>query len=123
MGSRGTSQYTDYTKMKSSGKGGNGGSSGSDPCDLEIDTSLEDVGRCDFYTNNHSVPISGSKISLQFDGTRLLVNDPHGVKLGYLPVKYNYIVLCINQGRQYSGGVVTSRMNPVPHIRVSLKSV
>jgi hypothetical protein len=121
MGSRGTSQYTDYTKMKSSDAGGNGGSSGTDPCEVDIESALDDVARANYYAKHSAVPEPGSIIHVVFTGGRLEVQSIDNVTIGYLPTQYNFLALCINQGIEYGGGVITSRTAPIPDVRVSIR--
>lgn len=123
MGSRGTGKFTDYSGMTPTGNGGNGGKGDKDPCDKEINCLLDDVGRSQYYSNYNNVPPIGTKVEVLFDGKRLVVQTMIGKEiLGYLPTSYNYILLCINQGRVFNGGVADSRNSAIPYIKISVKS-
>lgn len=123
MGSRGTSNFSDYSGTPSSGTGGNGGSSGSDRCTVEVNAVLEDVARCALYKRSQTVPPIGSRVDLSFNGSRLEVSDLSGTVIGYLPTNFNYLQSCMEKGYSYSGGVADSRLLPMPYVKVSLRPV
>lgn len=123
MGSRGTGKFTDYSGMASSGNLGNGGRDNTDICDKEINCSLEEVGNCGFFLVNRDVPAIGTKVELFFDGSRICARTLSGGDvLGYLPTSYNYVLLCINQGKNFTGGVSNSRKGPLPYVTISVKA-
>ena len=116
MGSTGTGSFSDYSRRPSSPKGNNGGSSGSDSCGQAIHTHLEEMERCAFFLTHGSVPNEGIEVSIVFNGVRIAAETNLGEEIGYLPTRYNYIKICIDDGYSYSGVVVSSSNNPRPII-------
>jgi len=123
MGSRGTSNFTDYSGASNSGSGGNGGSSGQDPCSKEIDTTLDDIGRGSYFLTKRLLPTQGTAANLFFNGSRIEVRDSSGLTIGLLPIKHNTLALCLKDGRNYSTRIVDSRIKPLPHVRASIKPI
>lgn len=121
MGSSGSGSFSDYSRRKpTTPEGNNGGSSGNDECNKAFSTSLEEVSRCFYFINSGNVPPSGTEVSISFNGIRLVAETTLGEEIGYLPTKYNYIKVCIDNGINYTGLVANSSMTPTPTIRVDI---
>jgi hypothetical protein len=120
MGSSGSGSFSDYPKMPSKGSERNGGTSGVDNCGVAISTSLEDVSRSLYFKSSGDLPPNGTTINVEFNGTRMAVVAENGQELGYLPTRYNYVRLCMNDGWKYPGAVASSSSSPVPSVIVDI---
>lgn len=137
MGTTGPDKFREYRespkkdKPKAPPKGGAGPrgrppgepQEGTNKCEEPItNVALEEVARSEYYSRHAGVPPIGTEISVR----RALVHGRIGVVtgenevLGYLPVEYNHILRCMQQGFSYSGQVVVSSNRPVPTVRVTL---
>jgi hypothetical protein len=125
MGSTGTGHFSDYSNNASKqgrSSGGGGGSSGEDRCNQAFSTTLEEVERCAYYTQNKDVPANCLDVTVRIQG-RIGVETTNGVLIGYLPTQYNYLMNCIQEGRSY-GGVITSTSSiPIVVVRVDIAPV
>jgi hypothetical protein len=121
MGSTGSGHLSDYSNKKPTSDGANnGGSSGDDKCGKAFPTSLDEVSRCTYFTTHGSLPPIGTPVSVVFNGVRIAVTTLSGEELGYLPTSFNYIRLCINEGRSYGGSVTSSRTIPTANVFVDI---
>jgi len=121
MGSTGSGSFTDYSKKQpTSPEENNGGSSGIDKCGTAFSASLEEVSRCVYFKNNGSVPPIGTAVIISFNGKRLVVETNLGVEIGYLPTKFNYIKLCIEDNINYNGVISSSKTIPTPSASVDI---
>lgn len=118
MGSTGSGSFSDYSQGDSNNENTDG-SSGEDRCRKAFSTSLDEVGRSEYFSNNNDVPPSGTAITIEFN-KRIVVVDSNGTELGYLPTKYNYLKICMENGVEYEGSVQSSRDSPIPVIRVDI---
>ncbi|MBS1519929.1 MAG: hypothetical protein JST50_02940 [Bacteroidetes bacterium] len=121
MGSSGSGSLTDYSNNKpTSSNPSSGGSSGQDNCGQAFEAVLEDVSRCDYYKMNNDVPPVGTNVKVIFNNIRLLVTTSDGTGVGYLPTKFNYIKVCIDNGFNYAGVVTASSIKPMPYVKVDI---
>lgn len=124
MGSTGSGSLTDYSKRRpKSDETKTGGSSGKDECGKAFSTQLEDVSRCFFFIDTGSVPGSGARVNVFFNGVRVSVETVKGEEIGYLPTKYNYLKVCLDAGFSYNGEVRISTLKPIPSITVDITPV
>ncbi|HEY4194123.1 MAG TPA: hypothetical protein VGM63_01200 [Mucilaginibacter sp.] len=124
MGSSGSGALTDYTNSKSTNsKSTTGGSSGEDNCGKAFEANLEEVARCDYFTTKGVVPPVGTKVVVNFRGIRLAVTTTSGQEIGYLPTKYNYIKVCIDNGFSYGGEITNSSITPTPSVLVDIAPI
>src|SRR5579862_8409467 len=101
MGSSGSSTLGDYSR-----------SAKKDKCDESIDTDLEDVAHSQYYKKRKTVPPKGTPVQLRVTllSGRLVVDETKtGLAIGNLPTGYNYLVLCMKNGRDYTGSVTVSQ--------------
>jgi hypothetical protein len=121
MGSSGSGSFTDYSKRKSTTSNfKNGGSSGEDNCGKAFSTSLEEVSRCFYFINTGKVPVVATEVRIYFNGVRLSVETLKGEEVGYLPTKFNYLKVCIDDGFKYRGLVFSSSIKPIPSVLVDI---
>ena len=123
MGSTNTGRFSDYSdnsnsRRKSSGDGG-GGSSGDDKCQKAIHAKLEEVERCEYYRAHSVVPVEGTAIEITLNG-RLCATTIGSEVVGYLPTKYNYLAICIQDGFSYVGEITSSSTNPIVRVTVDI---
>ncbi|MBN8671461.1 MAG: hypothetical protein J0L80_12290 [Chitinophagales bacterium] len=123
MGSTGTGSFTDYSKRKPTDGGNTGGSSGKDKCGQAFECSLEEVSRCFYYLNTGNLPTSGTEVTVFFNGVRISVETLKGEEIGYLPTKFNYIKLCIDDGFKYAGVIKSTSLVPTPSVFVDIVPV
>ncbi len=123
MGSTGSGMFGTY---HGEGEGAlPGGGIGSDyQCPVLLENiNLEDVAISEYFSNHSNVPEYGISIEAydHLVNKRLVVisSDTKEV-LGNIPVKYNYLNLCIKKGIQYCGNVISSGVTPIPYIVVNL---
>ncbi len=121
MGSSGSGSFSDYpgTKAKEvegDGTGVAGGDSGVDRCQQAFQAVLDDVGNCDFYAQNRTVPAVNDPLGVVFDGRRVFAVDANNVKVGALPTSLNYLATCLKSGVSYVGVVRSSAAAPVPTV-------
>lgn len=121
MGSTGSGSFTDYSKRKPATTGDTaGGASGTDKCGTAFPANLEEVARCFYFINHGNVPPAGTPVIVTFNGFRVAVETELGEEIGYLPTRYNYIKVCMDDGFNYRGVVNTSRLTPTPSILVDI---
>lgn len=121
MGSTGSGSFTDYSKRKpTNAEEANGGSSGVDKCGLGFSANLEEVARCFYFINYGDVPPGGTTVKVAFNGHRIAVETDLGEEIGYLPTKYNYIKICLDDSFAYHGVVNSSRTTPTPTVLVDI---
>ncbi len=122
MGSTGTGHFSDYHSYDNTKTGveGAGGSSSDDICLKAISTSLEEIEKCDYYINNHNVPVFNTEVSIRFNSRIEAYNIKDNLTLGYLPTKYNYLMRCMTEGVEYRGIVDYSNDKPIAIIKISL---
>lgn len=121
MGSTGSGSFTDYSKRKpNKPEDGGGGASGTDKCGTGFSANLEEVSRCFYFISNGIVPISGEDVKVTFNGSRLVVETILGEEIGYLPTKYNYLKLCLDDGYNYNGVITSSKNKPTPSVFVDM---
>ena len=123
MGSSGSGMFGTY-RGEGAGSIENGGNLGEAECPLEIENiRLEDVAISAYYLHNKSVPFVGEpvELSMQLVNKRLAVilSDTEEV-IGNLPVKYNFLNLCMKKGMRYLGEIKASGLSPVSYIVVNL---
>lgn len=121
MGSTGSGTFSDYSKRKPKSPGdNNGGASGLDKCGTGFSSNLEEVSRCFYFTNKGNVPPAGVDVNISFNGTRLVAETKQGEEVGYLPTKYNYLRICMEDGFSYSGVIANSKDTPTPSVSVDI---
>ena len=124
MGSTGSGSFSDYSRRKpANAEEKTGGASGSDNCGMAFSTRLEEVARCYYFINAGDVPAVNTEVVVAFNGLRLVAETSLGEELGYLPTKFNYLRLCLADGFQYRGVVVSSSKLPSPNISVDIVPV
>jgi len=117
MGSSGSGTLSDYSKSTGSSKPEQ--ASGGDPCKKAFSDALEEVDRCEYFTQHHSVPAVGTPVTVRL-GKRLEVLSPGMEIIGYLPTARNYLAACIASGISYAGVVANSRLRPVSYVSVDI---
>ncbi|REG89373.1 hypothetical protein [Winogradskyella sediminis] len=122
MGSTGTGNFSDYSSQGSSGNGKTGGTSGENKCDKAFSTMLEEVNRCDYYLTNKTLPSVGDIVNIGFNDRPTAISEG-GLIIGYLPTKYNYIKLCMDDGVNYSGRVVRSMRGVIASVSIDVVPV
>ena len=121
MGSTGSGTFSDYSKRKpKSPEDNNGGASGIDKCAIAFSTNLEEVSRCFYYRNTGKVPPSEVEVNISFNGSRLVAETKLGEEIGYLPTKYNYLRICMEDNYSYTGAIKSSKDTPTPSISVDI---
>ncbi|MBB5644893.1 hypothetical protein [Pedobacter cryoconitis] len=121
MGSTGSGSFTDYPNKKPTNEEkNNGGTSGIDKCGTAFSANLEEISRCTYYLKYKKVPSTGSEVLVFFNGYRLSIKTTKGEEVGYLPTKFNYLKLCLEDGFSFSGVISDSRMTPTPSISVDI---
>lgn len=123
MGSTGSGMFGAY-RNGGAGSIESGRKLGEAECPLEIENvRLEDVAISDYYLHNKNVPDVNESVelSMQLVNKRLaLILSGTGVVIGNLPVKYNFLNLCMKKGKRYLGVIKASGLSPVPYIVVNL---
>lgn len=135
MGSSGIGRFGNYPMGGSSrssgrrdgmigGSGTGGGFGGKLVCPNVIKhIRLEDVAMSEYYMNKHSVPEVDGEVELsgEIHFGRLVVSlISTGEVIGNLPTDYNYLIDCINMGKEYTGSILSSGTSPVPYVVVTL---
>lgn len=137
MGSSGSDKFQEYREppkkdgSKKSPRGGEGPrgappggpEEGANKCEEPLkNVALEEVGISEYYDANKDVPPSGTGVSVRGSLVqgRIAVATQKDEIIGVMPVEYNYLRRCIEQGFLYSGHVVVSSKKPIPTVRVSL---
>lgn len=123
MGSTGSGMFGTY---RGEGEGalptGPNGSDNQCPVLLE-NIKLEDVAISDFYNKNNNVPNVARDVKV-FDkiinGRLVVITSDTKEVIGNVPVKYNYLNLCIKKGINYFGDIISSGLTPIPYIVVNL---
>jgi hypothetical protein len=59
-------------------------------------------------------------VNVVFNGLRLAVETDLGEEIGYLPTKYNYLKVCMDNGFRYTGSVRTVSIVPTPSVSVDI---
>jgi len=128
MGSTGSGMFGTYRGDGAgaiSGGSINGG--GDNQCPLEIENiNLEDVAISDYYLDHNNVPDTNLNVILNtktVNGRLVIVLVGTNEIIGNLPVKYNYLNLCIKKGKKYSGHVISSGVSPIPYVVVNLYAI
>lgn len=123
MGSSGSGSFGTY-RGEGAGSVANGGQLGEIECPLNIENiKLEDVGISSYYLFNHNVPPVNSivELSMKLVNKRLVVVLSTSQEvIGNLPVKYNYLNICMKRDYKYSGSIKASGLTPIPYIVVNL---
>ncbi|WP_220473649.1 hypothetical protein [Flagellimonas taeanensis] len=121
MGSTGTGRFTDYSGEKpESGDGKTGGSSEENRCEKAFSAMLEEIERCTYFTENEDVPKVGEIVTISFDNRPVAISE-RGLVIGYLPTKFNYIKMCMDDRYSYSGRVVSSSNELVAAVTVDVQ--
>ncbi|WP_316822569.1 hypothetical protein [Pedobacter gandavensis] len=121
MGSTGSGTFSDYSNRKPKNpEDNNGGESGFDKCGIAFSCNLEEVSRCVFFKNHTQVPLVGVEINISFNGTRLVAETNIGEEIGYLPTKYNYLLICMEDNFSYTGVITNSKNIPTPSVAVDI---
>jgi len=116
MGSSGSGNFSDYSQ--SPYNSGQGGTNNDDICTRAFSARLEEVDRCEYYTNHHALPTVGETIKIEFR-RRLVAISAGGEAIGYLPTELNYLVHCINAGGfDYNGRVAIARTTPILNVQI-----
>jgi hypothetical protein len=98
--------------------GGSGGSQ-QDKCSDPIETTLEEVQYGSYFLTNQAVPPIGEQIKIEIRNRIAAVAVNGGEIVGFLPVRYNYLLSCINSGKEYMGEVTYSAKSPpVPRVKI-----
>lgn len=123
MGSSGSGMFGTY-RNGGAGSLGVGSIEKESGCPARIEQiRLEDVAISEYYLKYENVPSVGMSVELamQTVGKRLVVisKDTKEV-IGNLPVRYNYLNLCIQKGKSYFGNVLSSGLKPIPYVVVNL---
>ena len=119
MGSSGSGRISDYpgsSSRKPSG-GGSGDGAQDDRCAKAFNARLEDIERCDYYLNHHSVPPVGTQLKI-VQAKRLVAQTLNGESVGHLPTSFNYLASCLKGGWSYLG-TIQSAKNPPPTATIS----
>lgn len=121
MGSTGSGRFTDYSgQTPENGEGKTGGSSEENRCEKAFSAMLEEIERCTYFKEKDSVPEVGEIVTIGFDGRPLAISK-EGHIIGYLPTKFNYIKMCMDDGYSYSGRVVSSSNELVAAVTVDIQ--
>lgn len=123
MGSTGTGHLSDYSGYMGALVGVTGGKDLVNTCERAVTTSLEDVETNDYYTSNSSVPNTGAKVVISFNGKRIVAMADSGKTIGNLPTSYNYLLGCIEEGYSYEGEVIGSSEKPLPSVVIAVVPV
>lgn len=132
MGSSGNGSFGNYKpdnmkKNKSAGRGQGfkGLASGDEiECPTEITMiRLEDVQQSEYFAQHSTVPPKGAAVllskKLHFGRLVVVASDTNEI-IGNLPTQYNFLLNCLNSGKNYFGNVVNSDVKPVPYVVVTL---
>lgn len=120
MGSQGMDRLPNYPGKPSGSAGGTGGGSDAeDRCSRAFSASLEEVERCSYFRKHGDVPPKGTNVSVRVD-RRVSVIADDGEEIGYLPIHYNYLAQCMQDGYSYSGLVTSSIGSPVASVQVDI---
>jgi len=120
MGSNGSGRFTDYSGSKPvEGNGKSGGSSGENKCEKAFSAMLEEIDRCPYYIQKKDVPAVGEGITISFDKRPIAITKD-GLIVGYLPTKFNYIKICLDDGYSFSGRVVSSSSGLVAAVSIDV---
>ncbi len=120
MGSSGSGNFSDYSENKpSGGSGKSGGASDENKCEKAFTAMLEEIDRCSYYTKTKDVPKVGEEINISFDKRPIAISKK-GLIIGYLPTKFNYIKMCLDDGYTYVGRVVSSSSDLVAAVSIDV---
>jgi len=133
MGSTGRNRFTDYPGTpkgdgRASPKGGGAGGSpeAPNPCEAPVtNVPLDEVARCEYHTIHQDVPDAGTAVQVRRNlvkGRVAVETQERNELIGFLPTQFNHLRRCMEQGYVYSGMVVSSRLKPIPVVRVSLQA-
>lgn len=125
MGSSGYGNFGTYRNNGAGSSDGGGGINSEEVmCPLIIESiKLEDVGISEYYINNGSLPQVDTSIYLSpviHDGRLVIVENVTELIIGNLPVQYNYLNICMAEGKNYTGTVAAAGSNPIPYVLVNL---
>ena len=119
MGSTGSGNFSDY--KQSQPKNNQGGESGEDKCGKAFSSKLEEVQNCQYYDNHDDVPPLETVVIIAFNGQRLTVVDVNtNEEIGYLPTKFNFLKVCLDDGFNFTGVVSASSTEPFPSVSVDI---
>lgn len=119
MGSSGSGNFSDYSQNTSAGKN-QGGSSGENDCTKAYSIDLEEVNRCEYYTNNGALPPVGTRVNIILDVRLKAITTNTKETVGLLPTSYNFLVNCLSAGILYSGEVVSSTLGPIMSVKIDI---
>ncbi len=119
MGSSGTGNFSDYSGYKPQNNGDQGGSSDEEKCNKAFSTRLDEVEPSQYFDTHNSVPPVDTRVSISFN-SRLEVYTDNMLLVGYLPTKYNYLAVCIQNGFSYVGTVSSSSNDPIASVEVDI---
>ena len=89
-------------------------------CEKAFETSVEDIEVNDYYISMGSVPPTGSRVVLSFNGKRIVVVGDSGKTIGNMPTAYNYLLDCLEEGYEYVGEIVASVEKPLPSVYIAV---
>jgi hypothetical protein len=124
MGSTSTGKFDNYPPSGGKKGGPQGGGPAADQCTRDLsNVQLEEVGRSTYFEAHKIVPTTGTAIFLRntMVGPRLCIDMANGEDIGFLPVEYNYLIVCVKKGFTYAGEVTNSSQKPIPSVRVNLR--
>lgn len=91
------------------------------PCDIKIDTKLQDVERCEYFINESKVPEKGTHVTLERRDKRCVVLDSLGRTIGTIPASFDIeLAPCLLNGYSYAGIVTHSSDRPTTIVTVSI---
>ncbi|WP_025663946.1 hypothetical protein [Aquimarina megaterium] len=119
MGSSGSGNFSDYPGSKPTGGGKSGGSSGENKCEKAFTAMLEEIDRCPYYIEKKDVPKVGDEVKIGFDKRPTAISKD-GLTVGYLPTKFNYIKMCLDDGYSFIGRVASSSSDLVAAVSIDV---
>ncbi|NMF01139.1 hypothetical protein [Aneurinibacillus aneurinilyticus] len=116
MGSVGTGSFGDYKPQRDENL-----------CFKKIeDVILEEVARCEYYTNHAEVPPMMQAVAVKtslYNGRIAVESRDTKDVIGLLPSRFGYLLGCMKQGHSYKGHIVFSVKNPLPKVMVTLNAM
>tara|TARA_R110001632_G_scaffold630_10_gene2230 strand:- start:446 stop:820 length:375 start_codon:yes stop_codon:yes gene_type:complete len=120
MGSSGSGNFSDYSGNKpSGGSGKSGGASDENKCEKAFTAMLEEIDRSSYYIKTKDVPKVGEEINISFDKRPIAISK-EGLIIGYLPTRFNYIKMCLDDGYTYVGRVASSSSGLVAAVSIDV---
>jgi hypothetical protein len=128
MGSTGSGSFGNYDigGNKPGLKNSNGGGEGKESNCPEIieNIILEDVGLSEYYTKRSSVPPKSTPVEIRrVVNGRIVAQLTTGEVIGNIPTQYNFLLNCIQGMSYYSGNVISSGLEPIPFIVITINHV